>query len=198
MQKTVSAGLGVVAVLFVTGCQTDMTGPSPAKFSNAPSAAITFDPATGLGFVGKGDVQYTFGWNNAQLQSGAAGVMFQVNSVEISEASWTCHKFSGRDGTNEIIQERSRTTTTSTQGVIAHVVRERNQITGFYLTGYLGAATQSVETDGPAVNSCPANPSGFTLLEAAGEPSVTTVGGGLEASKDAGANWTALVEKPSL
>ena len=198
MQKSVSAVLGLMAAVSLSACQNDITAPTLSKISMAPSSSITFDPATGLGFVGKGDVQYTFGWNNAQLQSGAVGVMFQVNSVEISEASWTCHKFSGRDGTNEIIQERSRTTTTSTQGVIAHVVRERNQITGFYLTGYLGAATQSVETDGPAVNSCPANPSGFTLLEAAGEPSVTTVGGGLEASKDAGANWTALVEKPSL
>jgi hypothetical protein len=198
MQKTVSAGLGVVAVLFVTACQTDITAPVSAKIPGAPSSAITFDPATGLGFVGKGDVQYTFGWNNAQLQNGAAGVQFQVNSVEISEVSWTCHKFTGQNGTNEIIQERARTTTTSTQGVIAHVVRERNQITGFYLTGYLGASTHSVETEGPAVNSCPANPSGFSLLEAAGEAAVTTVGGGLETSKDAGASWTALLEKPTL
>ena len=198
MQKSVNAVLGVMAVVSLTACQNEITAPSAAKISMAPSSAITFDPATGLGFVGKGDVQYTFGWNNAQLQSNAASVMFQVNSVEISESSWTCHKFAGQGGTNEIIQERSRTTTTSTQGVIAHAVRERNQITGFYLTGYLGGAAQSVETDGPALNSCPANPSGFTLLEAAGAPTVPTVGGGLETSKDAGANWTALLEKPSL
>lgn len=30
-------------------------------------ATVTFDPGTGTGFVGKGDVQNAFGWNNAQL-----------------------------------------------------------------------------------------------------------------------------------
>jgi hypothetical protein len=198
MQKAVSAGLGVLAVLFVSACQSDITAPVAAKFTTAASPAITFDAVTGLGFVGKGDVQYTFGWNNAQLQTNAASLRFQVNSVEISEVSWTCHKFTGPDGIREIIQERARTTTTTTQGLIAHVARERNQVTGFVLTGYEGGATQSVETDGPAVNSCPANPSGFSLLEAAGAPSVTSLGGGLETSKDAGVNWTALLEKPAL
>ena len=125
MQKPVSAFLGLVAAVTLTGCQNDITAPMPARISMAPSSAITFDPATGLGFVGKGDVQYTFGWNNAQLQSGAAGLMFQVNRVEVSEVSWTCHKFTGPDGAHEVVQQRSRITTTSTQGVVAHVVRER-------------------------------------------------------------------------
>ena len=33
--------------------------------STAALATVTFDPATGIGFVGKGDVQLAFGWNNA-------------------------------------------------------------------------------------------------------------------------------------
>ena len=40
-------------------------------------AAVTFDPTTGQGFVGKGDVQYTFDWNNAQLQANADDVGFR-------------------------------------------------------------------------------------------------------------------------
>ncbi|HEY4556119.1 MAG TPA: hypothetical protein VIG68_06765 [Lysobacter sp.] len=39
-------------------------------------AAVTFDPATGTGFVGKGDVQLAFGWNNATLQRNAGKVTF--------------------------------------------------------------------------------------------------------------------------
>lgn len=40
------------------------------------SATATFDPDSGSGFVGKGDVQVPFGWNNDQLQKNAAGVDF--------------------------------------------------------------------------------------------------------------------------
>jgi hypothetical protein len=44
--------------------------------SAAVMAAVVFNPATGEGFVGKGDVQSAFGWNNARLQSNAGGVTF--------------------------------------------------------------------------------------------------------------------------
>ena len=39
-------------------------------------AAVTFDPATGTGFVGKGDVQTAMGWNNAELQKNAENLKF--------------------------------------------------------------------------------------------------------------------------
>jgi hypothetical protein len=42
----------------------------------AASASVTYDAATGKGFVGKGDVQTAYGWNNAALQANAAGVTF--------------------------------------------------------------------------------------------------------------------------
>ncbi len=53
-------------------------------------AAVTFDPATGTGFVGKGDVQLIYGWNNKQLQDNAANVQFRANSEVVTEVSWTC------------------------------------------------------------------------------------------------------------
>ena len=49
------------------------------------SAAVTFDSDTGVGFVGKGDVQLAFGWNNTQLQKNAPGVAFS-SSQEASQA----------------------------------------------------------------------------------------------------------------
>jgi hypothetical protein len=40
------------------------------------SASIKFDPDRGTGFVGGGDVRTRFRWNDAMLQSRAAGVTF--------------------------------------------------------------------------------------------------------------------------
>src|SRR5215211_401993 len=95
--------------------------------STAAVAAVTFDPATGTGFVGKGDVQLALGYNNKQLQDNAASLVFTATSV--SEQTWVCDRDAGPQ-----TQERTRTTTT--QGVVSNIARERNQITGFNLTGY--------------------------------------------------------------
>ena len=130
-------------------------------------AAVTFDPATGTGFVGKGDVQLALGLNNAQLQAQAASLQFAVKNTVVTEVSWVC-----TNTNNERIQERARTTTTETQGVLSAVARERNQITGFNLTGYSGTPTTSSSTDGPAVNSCPSGP--WMLTTPAGEPEVVS------------------------
>ncbi len=96
-------------------------------------ASVTFDPATGAGFVGKGDVQLEYGWNNAQLQANAATVEFRYNSSTETVTTWTCSR------TNpagiEVVTPRNRSVTTSIQGVIDTIARERNQVTGFILSG---------------------------------------------------------------
>jgi hypothetical protein len=144
-------------------------------------AAVTFDPATGTGFVGKGDVQLIYGWNNKQLQDNANLVQFQAESTTVSEVSWIC-----TNDNNENTQERARTTTTSTQGVVSKVDRVRNQITGFNLTGYSGTPTQSSTTEGPPVNSCPSGP--WTLTTPAGDPEVISSTSTLQVSTD-GTTW---------
>jgi hypothetical protein len=142
----------------------------------ATFAAVTFDPATGTGFVGKGDVQLVFGWNNKALQDNANSVQFSASST--TEVTWEC-----TNSNNDKVQERSRITTT--EGLVSSIARERNQITGFILSGYNGTSTSS--TDGPALNSCPSGP--WSLTSPAGDP--VPVGGGLEVSID-GTNWFAL------
>jgi hypothetical protein len=137
-------------------------------------ASVTYDPATGSGFVGKGDIQLLFGWNNKQLQDNAGSVQFRTSTI--SEVSWEC-----TNTNNDKIQERERTTTSSQ--VVSVVARERNQITGFILTGFgdiLGSTT-----DGPPVNSCPSGP--WILTSPAGDP-VVVGGGGLQVSIN-GTNW---------
>ncbi len=105
----------------------------PAAF-----AAVTFDPESGTGFVGKGDVQLAFGQNNKQLQDNAAGVIFESVTVTVTEQSWTCTRLDRDGNPADTTQERERTTTTTTEGVNSSVASERNQITGFTLTAYSG------------------------------------------------------------
>jgi hypothetical protein len=138
-------------------------------------ASVSFDSSTGTGFVGKGDVQLAFGWNNKALQDNASNLVFSVSSTE--ESQWTCVKMvvTGNGSVNEIVQERSSTTTT--EGIAYSIARENSKgkdgpITGFILNGYNGGVTTS--HSGPAVGSCPNDNSEFV------EGSVVTenVGGG--------------------
>lgn len=130
----------------------------------------------GTGFVGKGDVQLVYGWNNKQLQDNAD--MVQFRSTIVSERSWEC-----TNSKNQRVLERERTTTTTQ--VVSKVDRVRNQITGFILSGYTGPAVTS--TEGPPLNSCP---SGFwSLTSPAGDPVV--LGSSLQVSID-GTNWINL------
>jgi hypothetical protein len=144
-------------------------------------AAVTFDPVSGEGFVGKGDVQLVFGWNNKALQKNADSVQFQATSTVVSEVSWVC-----TNSNNENTQERARTTTTSVQGVVTTVARDNKfQITGFNLTGYSGTPTPSSSTEGPPLNSCPNN---WTLTTPAGDPEVVSSSSTLQVSTG-GTNW---------
>jgi hypothetical protein len=147
------------------------------------AAAVTFDPATGEGFVGKGDVQDVFGWNNRQLQENADDVEFRASSEVVTEVSWIC-----TNTTNQNEQLRSRTTTTTVSGIVETVARERNQVTGFILEGYDGdPVVGDPETEGPPVDSCPSGP--WTLTEKAGEPEVVDSTSVLQVSIDEGGTW---------
>jgi hypothetical protein len=86
-------------------------------------------------------------------------------STVVTERTWIC-----TNSNNQSTQERERTTTTSIQGVLESVARERNQITGFTLSGYDGTPTSSSTTAGNQLNSCPGGP--WTLTTPAGDPEV--------------------------
>ena len=163
--RTLKTVLGVVVCFAVAG---------------VAFAAVTFDSTAGTGFVGKGDVQDVFGWNNADLQANAAAVQFRVNSTVVTEVSWTC-----TNPNNGNIQERARTTTTTIEGTVASITRDKkNQCTGFILNGFDGTVEQSSTSEGQPLNSCPTN-----WVWAEGSTSTdTTDAGGLQVSVD-GENW---------
>lgn len=176
MQKvTRRLGIGSLAALL-----------SVMLLASAAMAAVVFDSVTGTGFVGKGDVQLALNLNNKQLQAAAETLQFRASSTTVSEVSWECTNLR-----NENTQERERTTTTTTEGVVSSVARERNQVTGFNLTGYSAdGSSSSSETEGPHLNSCPNN---WALTTPAGEPVIDEEASGstLEVSSD-GQNWVAL------
>jgi hypothetical protein len=151
-----------------------------AVIVSAAYAEVIFNPETGAGFVGKGDVQLVFGWNNKALQDNAENVQFQAMSGMVSETTWTCKRDAG-----EQTQERTRTTTTSLQGVVSHTERVRNQITGFILAGYNGDPVTSEETDGPAIGSCP---NFWSVIEGPDTEVLGSSGGGLQVSVN-GSDW---------
>ena len=145
-------------------------------FSVTPSAhaAVTFDPTSGTGFVGKGDVQTVLGLNNAQLQAAATAspsqIQFSVQKQTVEESSWTCDRDAGPQ-----TQERARTTTTETSIVTSSTARSGpNQITGFNLVGYSGSPTIISEThEGQAFGSCP---TGWTAINVVGPTVVSETG----------------------
>jgi hypothetical protein len=101
----------------------------------------------GTGFVGKGEVQTAFGWNNQQLQRNADGVSFQV--VTETEYTWTC-----TNTNNQNTQERERVTTE--QQLVDSTTRDKNQVTGFTLLGTTGEPTV-IDSSGNQLYSCPTN-----------------------------------------
>ena len=134
--------------------------------------AYTLDLATGTGFVGKGEVQTVLALNNAGVQA-LGNPSFTYSSTTVQETSWVC--VNDRNG-NE--QERSRTTTTSTTGIVSSIARVKNQITGYNLSGFSGSTTTVSSTDGPPINSCPNANSTYALDSTlVGEP--TVISGGL-------------------
>lgn len=107
--------------------------------AQAATAAVTFDPATGSGFVGKGDVQLAFGWNNADLQSNAPSISFSYIATTTYVATCTYVTGAGTRGerTHHVpVRERS-----TVDDAIAFTARKHSQIDGFILTGYQGTTT---------------------------------------------------------
>jgi hypothetical protein len=133
-------GMALVAMLVAAG---------------AVYATVTFDPATGKGFVGKGDVQLAFGWNDAQLQKNASGVSFTYDRTDTYEA--VCTFITGEGTRGEQTHNVTHTTSTAVNSSVAYENRlnPKSKITGFNLTGF-GATTETGTV--PVVGgACPGN-----------------------------------------
>lgn len=107
--------------------------------ANVALASVTFDSSTGFGFVGKGDVQIAFGWNNqtAQAQAGNLSFSYTVTESYTAVCEWTTGTGTRGQATHDINLQR----TSSVSDTIQYDARAHNQVDGFFLTGFTGTPT---------------------------------------------------------
>jgi hypothetical protein len=121
------------------------------------SAVVWQDVSAGTAFVGKGDVQLALGYNNKQIQDAAKHLLFSF--TDETTYGLTCVKeweTGKRRELHTIVKNRMRTRTMS--ATVAYDTRQRNQVNGFWLTGFT-----SVVTSG----EMPSCPGGFAAFDIA-------------------------------
>ncbi|WP_030274548.1 hypothetical protein [Streptomyces sp. NRRL B-24484] len=85
------------------------------------SAAAGFDPATGTGFIGKGDVQTALGFNNAALQKAvdAKSLSFTAKQPATQSLAQDVTQSASQTGTQSATQTGTQTATqTATQAIV--------------------------------------------------------------------------------
>jgi len=94
----------------------------------------------GVGFVGKGDVQTVYDWNNSMLQANAHLLQFKFSSA--GTVSWYCE---GVNKNGQTVTSNVRNEDIGTSTYIAYDARKNRtgQITGFILAGFEGNAITS-------------------------------------------------------
>jgi hypothetical protein len=140
-------------------------------------AIVSFDPATGTGWVGKGDVQTAFGWNNAAMQQRHTQITFEYDNL--TQHTFECEWWTG-PARNRQYHSTTTTETTGVQGVLASDSRRTGQWTGWHLTGYVtsgGSGNFTPDCNGNGEGD--GNSGEKTLIE--GSLTSTPLGGGLYA-----------------
>jgi hypothetical protein len=126
-------------------------------------ADVDFDGATGIGFVGKGDLQSAdaFGWNNAEAQVNIPYVTYTVEAVHTEKQG--CHPTGEPPSTANLVGYRHHSQTGT--GVVLSELRIHQQIDGIYLIGYGPDGIVYGDFDDPvgdngetAGNACPGFP----------------------------------------
>ena len=112
-----------------------------ALFAGSASALVTFDSSTGRGFVGKGDVQTVFGWNNATTQQNHMGVTFKYEAT--TEYEFECEWYTGPDR-NRKHHVNTKTERTNVNAAMASDSRKTGQWTGWNLNGFSGGTPNAV------------------------------------------------------
>jgi len=125
--------------------------------TTSASAEVVFDAASGTGFVGKGDVQLAFGWNNAGLQANAGGVTFTYGYTAVYQAVCTFTTGEGTRGEKTHNVPHSEEMSVSSTVDVALRKNRQGDVTGFNLTGFGTVFSES--GDVPVVGGpCPGNP----------------------------------------
>jgi hypothetical protein len=107
-----------------------------ALFASAGTAlaAVSFDPASGTGYVAKADVQAAFGWKEQTFQANARKLSF--HSERLTSWTWDCLI----DGQLATLTADEQTSQAVDSAVVGTAVRKNSfSVTGFDLTGLAAA-----------------------------------------------------------
>lgn len=133
-----------------------------ALISTAAIASVTYDEF-GYGFVGKGDVQLAFGWNNKLAQTNANNVAFTMESDVSYDVTCEWTTVTGGRNSQTIYHAVTNHHSQSLAATIAYDARLKNQYTGYNLLGFSGSP---IVTGTPAPNVGDACPQGGGLADA--------------------------------
>jgi hypothetical protein len=119
-----------------------------AMFAAPAFAAVVVDE-DGNGFVGKGDVQSVFDWNNSMLQDNAYNISFRY--IAGGTATWHCI---GTNPAGHVVISTDHEATFGINSGVAYDPRKNKtgQVTGFNLSGFTTDTGDTV-----AIGSCPVN-----------------------------------------
>lgn len=117
-----------------------------AGLALAAASAVAFASVTlnddGTGWVGKGDVQLAFGWNNAAAQRYVNDVTFSFQQT--STYSAVCEWVTGEGTRGERTHDVTHKASVAISSAVGHSARMTGQWTGYFLTGF-GATTEEGE-----------------------------------------------------
>jgi hypothetical protein len=150
-----------------------------AAAATAVFATVSFDTATGIGWVGKGDVQTPFGWRDQTMQQNHAGVTFDFVMSESYEA--VCVFVTGEGTRGERTHRVDHKVKVAVSGVADDLDRIQKtktaKFTGWFLKGYLAGSAQ-VTGEVPVVGGpCMGNDGHDGLWGAVSAPIPGTDGG---------------------
>lgn len=110
-----------------------------AALSAAAMATVTIN-ADGSGFIGKGDVQVPFGWNNATAQQKASGVTFAY--VQSNTYAAVCEWITGENSPRGVkVHTVNKSKSTEVVSTLSADPRKTGQYTGWILSGFGAYAT---------------------------------------------------------
>jgi hypothetical protein len=152
--------------------------------TQSASAAVTVDD-NGQGFIGKGDVQQAYGWNDRVVTEKAETLSFRAQIKTVENWEWECF-----NSNNERESARTSVETTMTRGLVSATARSKNGklLTGFNVTGWGGDKTQTGISD-PEPGTCPGNQT--LVVDSLEKVSETTKLVNVKASDNGGA-WVDL------
>ena len=165
-----------------TGLTLAITAIASLGATGVASASTSFDPDSGVGFAGKGDVAQPLGLDNKALTAAVKNGAIAFSYADEATYQITCE----REGRNETVQRSfNRTQTVSAAVVYDTRKNQRGNITGFNLTdlgnesvdGNLNCPTNQTLVGGPTLVST-SEDGGLSVTDGIGTAVIWTALGG--------------------